>query len=73
MRKTNEAAVEWLIETVKTALEDGSASEADLEEWLLAAILLEEMALEEMALEEEAQSHEAPGFASSIQPTKTLH
>ena len=47
MTKTTDAAVEWLIETVKEALEDGRATAADLEEWLLAAILLEEMALDE--------------------------
>ena len=47
MTKTNDAAVEWLIETVKQALEDGRATAADLEEWLLAAILLEELSLEE--------------------------
>lgn len=47
MTKTTDAAVEWLIETVKEALEEGRATAADLEEWLLAAILLEEMALEE--------------------------
>ena len=47
MTKSTDAAVEWLIETVKEALEEGRATAADLEEWLLAAILLEEMALEE--------------------------
>lgn len=65
MRKTREDAVEWLIETVKTALEDGTASEDDLQEWLLAAVLLEEMAIEEEA--------EARAFGAWIEPSPTLH
>lgn len=59
MSKTHEAAVEWLIETVKEALEDGRATAADLEEWLLAAILLEEMALEEQRDAQEARTFDA--------------
>lgn len=49
MSKTHADAVEWLIETVKEALENGTATEDDLQEWLLAAVLLEEMAVEEEA------------------------
>lgn len=56
MTKTTDAAVEWLIDTVKEALEDGRATAADLEEWLLAAILLEELALEEQRDEREART-----------------
>lgn len=56
MTKTTDAAVEWLIDTVKEALEEGRATAADLEEWLLAAILLEEMALEEQRDDQEARS-----------------
>ncbi len=55
MTKTIEA-VEQLIEVVKQALEDGRATSSDLEEWLLAAILLEEMALEEQRDEREART-----------------
>lgn len=56
MTKTTEAAVEWLIETVKEALEEGRATETELEEWLLAAILLEEMAIEEQRDDQEART-----------------
>jgi len=65
MRKTHEDAVEWLIETVKAALEDGTASEDDLQEWLLAAVLLEEMAIEEES--------EDRAFGPWAEPSPTLH
>jgi len=68
MSKTTDAAVEWLIETVKEALEEGRATETDLEEWLLAAILLEEM-----ALEEQRDAQEARTFGSWFAPSGTLH
>ncbi|PIB93227.1 hypothetical protein [Caulobacter sp. FWC2] len=47
MARTTEEAIEQLIATVKEALEDGRASASELEEWLLAAIMLEEMGLDE--------------------------
>ncbi len=65
MSKTHADAVEWLIETVKEALENGTASEDDLEEWLLAAVLLEEMAVEEEA--------EARSLGAWIEPSPTIH
>jgi len=65
MRKTHADAVEWLIETVKEALENGTATEDDLQEWLLAAVLLEEM-----AVEEEAEAHT---LAAWIEPSPTIH
>lgn len=68
MTKTTDEAVEWLIDVVQTALEEGHASASDLEEWLLAAI-----ALEELALEEAADAREARTFSSWIAPTRTLH
>lgn len=64
MTKTTEDAVEWLIETVKEALEEGRATATELEEWLLAAILLEEMALEEQRDVQEARTFDA-WFAAS--------
>jgi len=66
--KTTYEAVDWMIEVVKTALEEGTASASELEEWLLAAI-----SLEELALEEAADAHEARTFSSWMQPTGTLH
>lgn len=68
MSKTHEAAVEWLIETVKEALEDGRATAADLEEWVLAAILLEEM-----ALEEQHDTQEARTFTAWMSAAGTVH
>ncbi|HJV43845.1 hypothetical protein [Caulobacter sp.] len=68
MSKTHEAAVEWLIETVKEALEDGRATAADLEEWVLAAILLEEMALEEQHDDQEART-----FTAWMSAAGTVH
>ncbi|MDR6627150.1 hypothetical protein [Caulobacter segnis] len=65
MSKTHADAVEWLIETVKEALENGTASEDDLQEWLLAAVLLEEMAIEE---ETEERS-----LGAWIEPSPTIH
>lgn len=65
MRKSHADAVEWLIETVKEALENGTASEEDLQEWLLAAVLLEEMAVEEDA--------EARALDAWATPSSTLH
>lgn len=69
MTKTTEAAVEWLIETVKVALEEGRATETELEEWLLAAILLEDMAMEEQQDDQEARAFGA-WFAT---PNGTVH
>ncbi len=68
MTKTTDAAVEWLIETVKEALEEGRATATDLEEWLLAAILLEEMALEEQRDVQEART-----FGTWFANPGTLH
>jgi hypothetical protein len=68
MRKTTDEAVEWLINAVKDALEDGRASASDLEEWLLAAI-----ALEELALEEEHDTRESPTFGTWAGPIGTVH
>jgi hypothetical protein len=68
MRKTTDEAVEWLINAVKDALEDGRASASDLEEWLLAAI-----ALEELTLEEEFEAREGPSFGTWAGPLGTVH
>jgi len=65
MRKTQTDAVEWLIEAVKDALENGTASEEDLQEWLLAAVLLEEMTVEEEV--------EARALGAWIEPSPTIH
>ncbi|MCK5911205.1 MAG: hypothetical protein KAG62_14770 [Caulobacter sp.] len=65
MSKTHADAVEWLIETVKEALENGTATEDDLQEWLLAAVLLEEMAVEEEA--------DARSLDAWIDASPTLH
>lgn len=65
MRKSHADAVEWLIETVKEALENGTASEEDLQEWLLAAVLLEEMAVEEES--------EVRALDAWIEPSPTIH
>lgn len=65
MRKTHADAVEWLIETVKEALENGTATEDDLQEWLLAAVLLEEMAVEEES--------EVRALDAWIEPSPTIH
>ena len=68
MAKTTDEAIEQLIATVKEALEDGRASASDLEEWLLAAIMLEEM-----ALEEERDEREVRIFVAWPGATGTLH
>lgn len=69
MTKTTDEAIEQLIETVKEALEDGRATASELEEWLLAAIMLEEM-----ALEEERDAREARTFAMWMgSASATLH
>ena len=68
MTKTTYEAVDWMIEVVKTALEEGTASASELEDWLLAAI-----SLEELALEEAADAREARTFSSWMTPTGTLH
>jgi hypothetical protein len=65
MRKTHADAVEWLIETVREALENGTATEDDLQEWLMAAVLLEEMAIEEEA--------DARPLGAWIEPSRTIH
>jgi len=67
--KTTQEAVEWLIDTVREALEDGRASESDLQDWLLAAI-----ALEDMALEDEIEAQEIRTFSAlTMGPSDTLH
>lgn len=67
--KTTQEAVEWLIDTVREALEDGRASESDLQDWLLAAI-----ALEDMALEDEIEAQEIRTFSAlTMGPMDTLH
>jgi hypothetical protein len=68
MRKTTDEAVEWLINAVKDALEDGRASASELEEWLLAAI-----ALEEMSMDEESEARESPTFGTWASPIGTVH
>ncbi len=68
MAKTTDEAIEQLIETVKAALEDGRASVSDLEEWLLAAIMLEEM-----AIEEQQDTRDNRTFSSWMLAGATLH
>lgn len=68
MAKTTDEAIKQLIATVKEALEDGRASASELEEWLLAAIMLEEMALEELRDERDNRT-----FSSWMQVGATLH
>lgn len=68
MAKTTDEAIEQLIATVKEALEDGRASASDLEEWLLAAIMLEEM-----SLEEEHDARDNRTFSSWMLAGTTLH
>jgi hypothetical protein len=68
MVKTTEDAIEQLIATVKEALEDGRASPSELEDWLLAAIMLEEMALEEAR-----DARESRSFSSWTLAATTLH
>ena len=66
--KTTYEAVDWMIEVVKTALEEGTASASQLEEWLLAAI-----SLEELSLEEAADARDARTFSGVMTPAGTLH
>ncbi|AAK24126.1 hypothetical protein EIB18_11425 [Caulobacter vibrioides] len=68
MTKSPDVAVEWLLDTVKEAIEDGRATVEDLEEWLLAAILLEEM-----SLQEEQDRVEARALDSWLGAARTLH
>ncbi|WP_425997776.1 hypothetical protein [Caulobacter sp. DWR1-3-2b1] len=68
MTKITDEAVELLIHAVKDALEQGLASESDLEEWLLAAITLEEM-----ALEDERDARQARTMAAWMHSAATLH
>ena len=68
MTKTTDDAIEWLIHAVKDALEDGRATESELEEWLLAAITLEEI-----ALEEQHDAAETRTFSTWMKPSATLH
>jgi hypothetical protein len=68
MTKSHHAAVDWLIDTVKEALDDGRATVEELEEWLLAAILLEEL-----HLEEEQDRVEARALDTWLSASKTLH
>jgi hypothetical protein len=68
MTKTSEEAVEWLIDAVKDALKDGRASESDIEEWLLAAIMLEEM-----GLDADQDAREAKSFPAWMTAAVTLH
>ncbi len=44
MTKTTDEAVEWLIDVVQQAIEDGRATADELEDWLLAAMALEDLA-----------------------------
>jgi predicted DNA-binding protein len=57
-----------LLDTVKEAIEDGRATVEDLEEWLLAAILLEEM-----ALDEEQDRQDARVLDTWLNASTTLH
>ena len=68
MTKSPHAAVDWLIDTVKEALDDGRATIEELEEWLLAAILLEEL-----HLEDEQERVEARTVDSWLNVSQTLH
>jgi len=68
MAKTTDDAIEQLIATVKEALEDGRASASELEEWLLAAIMLEEM-----AIEEQQDTRDNRTFSSWMLAGTTLH
>lgn len=68
MTKTTDEAVEWLIDVVQEAIEQGQATAAELEEWLLAA-----MALEDLAHAEERDALEARAFTSWMPPGATLH
>lgn len=66
--KTSIEAVEWMIDVVKAALEEGLASASDLEDWLLAAITQEEQALEEAANPGPVRT-----FSPSVACADTLH
>ena len=68
MTKSPDVTVEWLLDTVKEAIEDGRATVEDLEEWLLAAILLEEM-----SLDDEQDRVEARAFDSWLSAPPTIH
>lgn len=68
MTKTAYETVEWLIDAVQQAIEDGRATADELEEWLLAA-----MALEDMAYAEDLDAQEARAFTSWMPPGATLH
>jgi len=68
MNSTSDDAVEWLIQTVRTALEEGRASPSEVEAWLLAAI-----SLEEIALEAAADDRAARAYASWTQFEGTRH
>ena len=68
MTKITEQAIEQLIATVKEALEHGHASASELEEWLLAAIMLEEMGLEELDDERDNRS-----VSAWMRTSTTLH
>lgn len=68
MTKTTDEAVEWLIDVVQQAIEEGRATPDELEDWLLAA-----MALEDMALADELDAQEARAFTTWMRPGATLH
>ena len=68
MRKTTDQAVEWLIDAVKAALEDGRASTSDLEAWLQAAV-----ALDEMTQDEDYEAREGRMFGTWAGPLGTVH
>jgi predicted DNA-binding protein len=68
MTKTPDETVEWLIDVVQQAIEQGQATAAELEDWLLAAI-----ALEDMAHAEERDAQEARAFNSWMPPGATVH
>lgn len=68
MTKTTDEAVEWLIDVVQQAIEDGRATADELEDWLLAA-----MALEDLAQADEQDAREARAFTAWMRPSATLH
>jgi hypothetical protein len=68
MTKTTDEAVEWLIDVVQQAIEEGRATADELEDWLLAA-----MALEDMAQADELDAQEARAFTTWMRPSATLH
>ncbi|USQ97600.1 hypothetical protein [Caulobacter sp. RL271] len=68
MTKTTDETVDWLIDVMQQAIEQGHATAAELEDWLLAA-----MALEDMAHAEARDAQEARAFTNWMPPGATLH